>query len=747
MKFFQTVEMNGYNDAEEREKKIREDAELIEALAQELETMERDLNLSQLRVGELEKSIVEARSTSSETINAIDSWEKKDFEKTKQLEQMQKESESWKKRESEMTKQLEHLQREVNGKEDAAQSWGEKEAEMIKQLEHLQRDSELWRKKEADMKKQLDSQQKESELWRKKEVDLTNKLERAKKDAAQFKKDAEDGLPLMRELDRNLRASRSQVSALRAQISQAQDQSEQMAVVKELQVALQSTKNERDTALIEVENLEKSNKQLQCVLVNIQSQLEDKVLETQELRHENQEMKSALEELQDLHTTNISDIKQEHMIEVEQMKGNNETFISNLEAKHSKELETKDGLLKSRESYWENNVSELQKELVVAQSKIEQFDSENKALNESLEEYNRVTNSIDVDGPLDELMSTIQSEHRQMKARVSQLQSEKLAVEKERDELKNYLETVRKGNKDLADSVQTFTAEKANLEEERDGLFSKLERGLEIHKRTTIELEEKKEELEELQSRQDEMEQNVINMEEENKKLKGQKADLISRLQQGIEIHRHATIDLEEKNNELERLRSRQHEMDRKSMNPKEEDTETLKKDYASAVELSITRGKKIQTLEADAQMYQSQLSKAAQKIKKLEKKCQTLAGNERLQAEVLASFRTKMREAEETISSLKNDVSNQLTKASRSEKLENELAGAQKTIEELQSKVKTLEEALADMETALRAVSNLSARKSPGASVGDGEENRRKNIEDDALREYCAQRIVHHQK
>ena len=95
----------------------------------------------------------------------------------------------------------------------------------------------------------------------------------------------------------------------------------------------------------------------------------------------------------------------------------------------------------------------------------------------------------------------------------------------------------------------------------------------------------------------------------------------------------------------------------------------------------------------------------------------------------------------------MKNDVSNQLTKASRSEKLENELAGAQKTIEELQTKVKTLEEALADMETALRAVSNLSARKSPGASVGDGEENRRKNIEDDALREYCAQRIVHHQK
>ena len=665
MKFFQNVEMNGYNDAEEREKKIKEDAELIEALAQELETMERDLNSSQLRVGELEKSIVEARSTSSETINAMN--KKRDLEKTKQLEQMQK------------------------------------EAEMTKQLHHLQRDSELWKKKEAEMVKQLDCQQKESESWVKREIELTSKLERAKKDAAQFKKDAEDGLPLMRELDRNLRSARSQMSALRAQISQEQDQNEQMAVVKELKVALQSTKNERDEALLQVENLEKSNKQLQCVLVNLQSQLEDKVLESQNLRHENEEMSSALAELQDLHATNVCDIKQEHLIEVEQLKENNETSISSLEAKHSKELEMKAGLLKSRESYWETHVSELQKELTVAQSKIERFDSENKALNNSLKEYNRVTSSIDVDGPLDELMSTIQSEHRQMKARASQLQSEKLALEKERDELKNHLESVRKENKDLADSVQTFTAEKANLEEERDGLLSKLERGLDIHNHTTIELEEKKEELEELQSRQGEMEQIVTNIEEENIKLKGQKADLISRLQQGIEIHQQATIDLEEKNNELERLRSMQHEVDRNAENSKE--NEILKKDYASAVELSVSRGKRIQTLETDAQMYQSQLSKAAQKIKKLEKKM------------------------------------------SRGEQLENELAGAQKTNDELQSKVKTLEEALADMETALEAVSNLSARKSPGVLVDDDDENRRRNIENEALREYCSERLIHNQK
>ena len=266
----------------------------------------------------------------------------------------------------------------------------------------------------------------------------------------------------------------------------------------------------------------------------------------------------------------------------------------------------------------------------------------------------------------------------------------------------------------MADSVQTFTAEKANLEEERDGLLSKLERGLEIHNLTTIELEGKKEELKELQSRQDELEQNVTNIEEENIKLKGQKADLISRLQQGIEIHQQATIDLEEKNNELEILRSMQHEVDRNAVNSKE--NEILKKDYASAVELSVSRGKRIQTLETDAQMYQSQLSKAAQKIKKLEKKCQTFAGNERLQAEV---FRTKM---------------------SRSEQLENELAGAQKTNEELQSKVKVLEEALADMETALEAVSNLS--KGPGVSVGDDDENRRRNIEEEALREYCSERF-----
>eukprot|EP00579_Thalassiosira_antarctica_P018416 CAMPEP_0201935620 /NCGR_PEP_ID=MMETSP0903-20130614/35852_1 /ASSEMBLY_ACC=CAM_ASM_000552 /TAXON_ID=420261 /ORGANISM="Thalassiosira antarctica, Strain CCMP982" /LENGTH=739 /DNA_ID=CAMNT_0048476083 /DNA_START=133 /DNA_END=2352 /DNA_ORIENTATION=- len=629
VKLFQMLEHEGNSEAKEREKKSKDDAELIEALAQELETMEKDLKTSQMRVeesqvrmGDLEHDLFE-RSKSENDVSATQSVEK-------------------------------------------AQ----------------------WEKREADLKKQLERQHGE---------------------VRNAKKETKEGIFIMKELDSALRASRaerddarSQLSTLRTETEQMQ---EQMAVEKESEVALQSMQNERDEARSELstlreevdvlntqvdvlntqcESLEQSNKELQNVLEMVQTQSGKKmeqikcaVLEAQAREEklkqdhdnlsesyeqqvkESREMESALEgmanqfeaqqekmltkaaaieELENLNATNVADLKQQHSIKIDEMMRKNERVGSSLATRHAQELKMKDDILESRESNWGSNMMSLRGELTHAHSKNKAFEavetshlSEIEALKDSLNELKR-SNSIDME--------------------------------------------------ELHDELQT---DNTNLKAEKDDLLHKLQRGLEIHKKTTMELEAKTLELHNLQS---------------------------------------STA----------------------AAQAETEYTASLKKDYTSAVTLSIERGKKIQTLEKNVETYQSQLNKLIQKIKRMEKKSQASIANgagvadERLQAEV-SSLQAKARESEAKISALKLELSLQSTETLRAEQLERDLANAQKDNDESQSKILNLQEALQDLEAALKTVSSrvLTPRKSASPK---GHEEKRRQIEDGALKDYYAYRM-----
>ncbi|KAL3774956.1 hypothetical protein ACHAW5_007455 [Stephanodiscus triporus] len=197
------AEFDGGNEAGGEEEKSKGDAELVEAMAQDMEKIERDFNAMRTRVGELERDLIEARSESV----------------------------------------------------DQKERWDRREAELITQLERLK-------------------------------LDLNN-----------TKKDARDGVSIVRDLDGALRSARaarnearSQASNLRAEMKQMQDDAERTAaLIKELEAAKESAQIERCTALSELlslreevdalrersvkyKNLEQSNKELQNVLEMVQAQ-------------------------------------------------------------------------------------------------------------------------------------------------------------------------------------------------------------------------------------------------------------------------------------------------------------------------------------------------------------------------------------------------------------------------------------------------------------------------------------------
>jgi chromosome segregation ATPase len=314
------AEFDGGNEAGGEEEKIKGDAELVEAMAQELETMEGGFNAMRTRVSELERDLIEARSES------------------------------------------------------------------------------------ADQK----------ERWDRREAELITQLERQKLDSNNAKKDARDGVSIVRDLDGALRSARaarnearSQASNLRAEIKQMQDDAEQTAaLIKELEAAKESAQIERCTALSELsslreevdglrersvkyQNLEQSNKELQNVLEMVQAhskknvnQMKEAMMEAQEreeklkqehekLRHSflqqtnvMNEMKSAYNELSDKinevenDSANKTAAIEEHMSEMRQ------SSVTLQKAKEKiSSLQQELSLLSAKSSRTE----ELQRDLAMAQ--------------------------------------------------------------------------------------------------------------------------------------------------------------------------------------------------------------------------------------------------------------------------------------------------------------------------------------------------------------------------------------------
>ena len=303
----------------------------------------------------------------------------------------------------------------------------EAELEEVKIFNTIEGESERM-KKDAEMIELLAAELETMEkklLLQQSSQNLEKQLEKVTKEAAQYRKDAADGLPLMRELDRNLRKARTERDDWKSKHASLTDEMVQ-------------TQKEREQALLDVSSYRKEVKALHKEV----KELEDSLWNTKT---------QTIGDMEEIYSNKIADIKQHHELEIKEMVIQNKSTVSSIEAAHAKEIKMKDDLQTSREVNWVNNVNELRNELTDAQTKIKTLETnklsttaEKESLQERLKEFNKATTSIDMDCPLDEVISNFKIENRMLK--------------------------------------------------------ENLQRGLEIHNRTTAKLEEKTLELQKLQA-------------------------------------------------------------------------------------------------------------------------------------------------------------------------------------------------------------------------------------------------------
>ena len=614
IKFFQSAEAQGYNaSTEEQEKKSKEDAELIETLAADLETLEQDLN--------------KARSTNDSIVKEL----------------------------NESQLRVRELEMKVEAKSSPNAS--KREAIVTKQMEELQKE-----------------------------------LTKAKSDAIQFKKDAAEGIPLMRELDKNLRAARAERDAALLSAAQQQDASEKSALIKELEVALQAMKNERDEAktsnlraLSEISNLNKSNqdlqsklstnalfhenedlkedvtqcknlnKELQTVLEGVQRELEETQQREEQLKQDWPDLESALDELsqelQDLHTTNVAEIKQDHELKLEGMQARNEVDITSLKSKHAKELEIKNGLLKSQE----DNMNQLRKELSDTQIKMRAFEVATSTSN--------LSSSFDC--PMDEVQDVKNTV-------LSSLQLENSILKEEKADLLNKLEAGPSYHGQLAQAVQ-----KIKKLEKMKG--------------------DKNEQVQTLQNKVKDIETKVSTLKEELS-VQSAKAEKMQSLQKVVEEYAEEIKELEKKCRSLDDTLKAELTM------------QSVKATHTAKVENELMNVQKInEDLIHEVSLLKAEKEKSISGLVDERDKHESLQldyADAQLQAKLL---RKTVEEAEITITTLKSDLELQLSKSA---KLESTLSSSRQANEGLTRKVTSLEEVAQEMQLALHTVSSEKEKK-----------------------------------
>ena len=501
----------------------------------------------------------------------------------------------------------------------------------------------------------------ESAQWKEKEAQLKKQLEQKHQQVVNAERDVHAGIKILRDMEVELKKARadrddarSQLTTLSSEVGRREDDySERAASMKELEVSLKSIQNGRDQALsgLEVkakrcEKLEQSNNELQNTLKMVQSQYSKKADEVRE---------------------GILALKQENELlkeSLQEQKNRSESLESSFadltrECEELKEqLQTKAAALEEVEDLHTITIANLQEEHSI---EIEELRKTDSLMDDTADD---AVNNNDVSTVI---ASNMNERH-----------------EKE----------VRKKD-DLLKSRESYWANSMNdLKKEVDNARAKTEIWDASETNYVSEIKALKKELERYNNK------NVMEGPDDEfilDKLKAEKDDLVRKLESGIDIHKKTTAELKSKTLELNNLQSAGAQIE----------NDSLKRDYAAAVELSIARGKEIKTMDEDVKKYKNQLAKLISKTRKLEKKVQASSGN------------------------------------SCADQLESDLANSRKANEESQAKIANLEEAVGDTQSALKALTtqNMSPRKQQGSSSSDTEEKRRE-IEGKALQEYYKQRM-----
>ena len=189
----------------------------------------------------------------------------------------------------------------------------EAELEEVKIFNTIEGDESERMKKDGEMIELLAAELETMEkklLLQQSSQNLEKQLEKVTKEAAQYRKDAADGLPLMRELDRNLRKARTERDDWKSKHATLTDE-----------VAL--TLKEREQALLDVSSYRKEVKALHKEV----KELEDSLWNTKT---------QTIGDMEEIYSNKIADIKQHHELEIKEMVIQNKSTVSSIEAAHAK---------------------------------------------------------------------------------------------------------------------------------------------------------------------------------------------------------------------------------------------------------------------------------------------------------------------------------------------------------------------------------------------------------------------------
>ena len=660
------------------------DAELIEALASELETLERDLKIAQDRNVQLELNLDNTHSNSNSNSNRPD----ESMELRRIIEQQRKEIEQSKQDAAEGVSIMRDLDKALrSARHERDESRSERD-EVLGEMAKMRAEMEKLKKQQL----QSDHQQQEQQ---------------------QQHQSTNNDISKYQALEQSHAELQNVLALVQAQSEKNSDKMKQ--TLKEAHAREESLEAELQTLVNRYEERRKESKELEETLMELSDKFEE---QTKELEGSC----AAMEELEGLHAMEMDTLRKEHEMEMEKKisllmeqstskfdiaqqahkmiladkKKEYEVEVSNLKEELAVEIAKKDNYLTSREGEWKAKATELQtahdnltSEMNDAQEELARSQSKNKAF------------------------AALESNY------LSEIKTLKLSIE----ELEKSSNHEKSSRGELDNTISNLRLENSRLKIENARLLRQ------IDSEDRIEFESK-----------------LLQKEKEVKNLQLQ-------------------LDAAVKEKNTTPVKGGQADADLLANNKK------LKHDLLSAVECSISRAKEIQSLEKELETCNSKFAKATQKIRKLEKAVAAVSAppppkindgvseeeKKRLVTEI-SSLRSKAWQADDTISGLKQEINLLSSKLSRTERLERELT-------ESRTKIVDLKEALTEMEFALQALSkqrfSTSSTKRASASASSevardegsmegreslggerGNEEKKRQIEDDALNEYFTQRM-----
>ncbi|KAL7522628.1 hypothetical protein ACHAWX_007591 [Stephanocyclus meneghinianus] len=702
-----------------------DDAELIEALAQELESTERDLKKAQSRVGKLENELKNERSKRNDGTKSVETGTTASSTASEARVSCG-EGESTR-REKELIQMTQRLSRELEKcKSDAIEGVSiMRDLEKALRVARSDRDAARLAREEATsalegVKVQLGMMQRELGVEKTRNAEIMHK-----------NKELSDNHSAL--LHRYGKLEQS-LTELQNVLSVVQSRSEKKTASMKEALAEAEAKNEKGA--LEYQTLLKRYKDVQSQCDEMEAVLSEMTSMFEESKTELAKKEEDFEKAKEEHAKTIEEVRQQHADEMKKqqtvareeakvlyeamMNKKEEEFQSimkEMQLQHEKELNEKNDLVRAREKQWEKIRQGSTEEVTGLRAKIAEMETERDSVKVALTER-------------EEVLSRVKNENAKLKS--------------DKSELMRKIERGMVMFNETTSQLKAKTLELHNL-----SLASQNDENavLSIQKEFDTKLSQKEDEIKALQSQLA-----MASKAAASSNNKGPDADLIAA---NKALKRDLTSAVESSISRGKEIQALEKEIE--SYQLKLTKANQKLKAVEKTQKSSSVDGDERQRLESELTDLRARAEEAEKEKDLLEDEVATLrTRTEEAQEEKnnlesqLNDLREDAQQTEETIFDLKEEISNLSKKVSQVQSLELDLTNARLELANSHSRIFMLEEALQETEAALRTVSaarlkGSSPTNSPGKkNARECRENEtiRRQIENAALKEYVVKRL-----